>query len=149
MAGCTNSSSVRYVVARGCASKYVMSMLQPTIDRTLQALGIDDVLIHMSDLDELLDVQAVNGSYSPRRTISQTQVRLAQTPQLCVRAALQPIRGSRAVCSSERARMAEAAHEPSAAAAARQRPQLRAVGALARVALWLLHVDGAHRAQAQ
>lgn len=61
MAGCTNSSSVRCTWLLEVAQrKYVMSMLQPTIDRTLQALGIDDVLIHMSDLDELLDVQAVN-----------------------------------------------------------------------------------------
>ena len=64
MATCSNSSRVFEVVRcpwmfEVAQRKFIMSMLQPTIDRTLSSLGLDDALVHMSDLDELLDVEAI------------------------------------------------------------------------------------------
>ena len=60
MLGCRNSSNIKCTWLLEVAQrKYVMSMLQPTIDRVLKELSLDDVLVHMSDLDELLDIEAV------------------------------------------------------------------------------------------
>ena len=60
MLGCRNSSNVKCTWLLEVAQrKYVMSMLQPTIDRVLNDLNLDDVLVHMSDLDELLDIETV------------------------------------------------------------------------------------------
>ena len=39
-----------------------MDLLQPTINRTIVEHGPTDALVYMSDLDELLDVEAVRGS---------------------------------------------------------------------------------------
>ena len=60
MATCTNSSNVKCTWLLEVAQrKFIMSMLQPTIDRTMLEHGLKDVLVHMSDLDELLDLEAV------------------------------------------------------------------------------------------
>jgi hypothetical protein len=60
MAACRGSSNVKCTWLLEVAQRrFVMSMLQPTIDRTLAEHGLDDILVHMSDLDELLDVDAV------------------------------------------------------------------------------------------
>lgn len=60
MVSCRNSSSVKCTWLLEVAQrKFVMSMLQPTIDRVLSDFDLDDILVHMSDLDELLDVAAV------------------------------------------------------------------------------------------
>jgi len=60
MAGCTNSTNTKCTWLLEVAQRrFIMSMLQPMIDRTIATLGLDDVLVHMSDLDELLDVDAV------------------------------------------------------------------------------------------
>ena len=66
MAGCRNSSNVKCTWLLEVAQrKFVMSMLQPTIDRTLAELGLDDVFVHMSDLDELLDIDTVRNLSLP------------------------------------------------------------------------------------
>ena len=60
MVSCTNSSNVKCTWLLEVAQrKFIMSMLQPTIDRTMAQHGLSDVLVHMSDLDELLDLDAV------------------------------------------------------------------------------------------
>jgi hypothetical protein len=72
MASCTNSSNVKCTWLLEVAQrKFVMGMLQPMISRTLAENGLDDAFVHMSDLDELLDVDAVRnmslpGCVSPR-----------------------------------------------------------------------------------
>ena len=48
-----------------------MAMLEPMIQRTMNEHGLNDVFVHMSDLDELLDVDVVrnltlNGCVSPK-----------------------------------------------------------------------------------
>ena len=66
MINCRNSSNVKCTWLLEVAQrKFVMSMLQPTIDRTLSELGLDDVLVHMSDLDELLDIDSVRNLSLP------------------------------------------------------------------------------------
>lgn len=60
MFACRNSSSVKCTWLLEVAQrKFVMSMLQPTIDRVLSELNLDDVFVHMSDLDELLDIDTI------------------------------------------------------------------------------------------
>ena len=72
MAVCTNSSNTKCTWLLEVAQRrFIMSMLQPMIDRTMAQLGLYDVFVHMSDLDELLDVGAVQnltlpGCTSPR-----------------------------------------------------------------------------------
>ena len=51
--------------------RFIMSMLKPMIERTMAENGVDDALVHMSDLDELIDLDAVRnltdiGCVSPR-----------------------------------------------------------------------------------
>ena len=72
MVACRNSSSVRCTWLLEVAQrKFIMSMLQPTIDRTLAEHGLEDVLVHMSDLDELLDLDAVSAlNHSQRGCVS-------------------------------------------------------------------------------
>ena len=60
MTSCRNGTNVKCTwILEVTQRKFIMSMLQPTIDRTLKEHGLDDILVHMSDLDELLDVDAV------------------------------------------------------------------------------------------
>ena len=67
LAGCANSTSTRCTwVLEIAQRKFIMGMLQPMINRTMAELGLDDVLVHMSDLDELLDVDAVNNLSMPQ-----------------------------------------------------------------------------------
>ena len=66
MASCTNSSNVKCTwILEVAQRRFVMNMLQPTISRTLAEHGLDDAFVHMSDLDELLDVDAVRNLSLP------------------------------------------------------------------------------------
>ena len=66
MASCTNSLNVKCTWLLEVAQRrFIMNMLQPTINSTLEELGLDDVLVHMSDLDELLDIDAVRNLSLP------------------------------------------------------------------------------------
>ena len=57
---CTNSSNTKCTWLLEVAQRrFIMDMLQPAIKQTMASLSLDDVLVHMSDLDELLDVDAV------------------------------------------------------------------------------------------
>ena len=71
MAGCTNSSNTKCTWLLEVAQrKFIMELLQPTINQTMAALGLDDVLVHMSDLDELLDVRALGNLSMPTGCVS-------------------------------------------------------------------------------
>ena len=60
MVDCRNGTSVKCTWLLEIAQrKFIMGMLKPTIDRVLAENKLDDVLVHMSDLDELLDPDAV------------------------------------------------------------------------------------------
>lgn len=62
MTSCTNSSNVKCTWLLEVAQRrFIMDLLQPTINRTIVEHGLTDALVHMSDLDELLDVEAVRG----------------------------------------------------------------------------------------
>ena len=66
MTSCRNGTNVKCTwILEVTQRKFIMSMLQPTIDRTLKEYGLDDILVHMSDLDELLDVDAVRNLSLP------------------------------------------------------------------------------------
>ena len=60
MRKCTNSTNTKCTWLLEVAQRrFIMDMLQPAINKTLESLSLDDVFVHMSDLDELLDVDAV------------------------------------------------------------------------------------------
>ncbi len=72
MVGCRNGTNNRCTwLLEVEQRRFVMAMLEPMIRRTMEQHNLDDVFVHMSDLDELLDVDAVRnmtltGCVSPK-----------------------------------------------------------------------------------
>ena len=66
MEGCTNTTNAKCTwLLEVEQRRFVMSMLQPMIERTLIESGASDAFVHMSDLDELLDVEALRNLTLP------------------------------------------------------------------------------------
>ena len=72
MTGCRNTTNNRCTwLLEVEQRRFIMAMLEPMIQRTMNEHGLNDVFVHMSDLDELLDVDVVrnltlNGCVSPK-----------------------------------------------------------------------------------